>query len=53
MPDPKTNYTTELVPTGDATALLPVPRGKPITVIGTEAIRATFDMGLMWPCSQS
>ncbi|MEX2670758.1 MAG: RtcB family protein [Phycisphaeraceae bacterium] len=32
-------------PTGEATAMLPVKAGreKPITVIGTEAIRATFD----------
>jgi tRNA-splicing ligase RtcB len=32
-----------LIPTGEATAMLPVAQGKPITVIGTEAIRATFD----------
>jgi tRNA-splicing ligase RtcB len=34
-----------LIPTGDATAMLPVAGGKekPITVIGTEAIRQTFD----------
>ena len=32
-----------LIPTGEATAMLPVGRSKPITVIGTEAIRATFD----------
>lgn len=34
-----------LVPTGDATALLPLPggKGKPITVIGTNAIREGFD----------
>ena len=33
-----------LIPTGDATAILPVAGGqqKPITVIGTEAIRGTF-----------
>lgn len=33
-----------LIPTGEATAILPVDGGrrKPITVIGTEAIRATF-----------
>jgi len=39
------NMNHQLVPTGEATAMLPVPRddGKPITVIGTEAIRATFD----------
>jgi tRNA-splicing ligase RtcB (3'-phosphate/5'-hydroxy nucleic acid ligase) len=38
-------YTSELIETGDATAMLPVPgsKVKPITVIGTEAIRATFD----------
>jgi len=31
--------------TGEATGFLPAPgsRGKPITVIGTEAIRGTFD----------
>jgi len=35
----------ELVPTGEATAILPVAGGKvsPITVFGTEAIRASFD----------
>jgi tRNA-splicing ligase RtcB len=33
-----------LLPTGEATAMLPAgDRVKPITVIGTEAIRATFD----------
>ena len=34
-----------IIPTGEATAILPVHEGrfKPITVIGTEAIRATFD----------
>lgn len=34
-----------LVPMGDATALLPLPgcKGKPITVIGTSAIRDDFD----------
>src|SRR6185295_1280729 len=32
-------------PTGDATAIIPAPenRGKPITVVGTAAIRETFD----------
>src|ERR1700744_5204548 len=38
--------TTETISsTGDATGFLPAPgsRGKPITVIGTEAIRKTFD----------
>lgn len=36
---------SRLIPTGEATALLPVPGGScpPITVIGTDAIRATFD----------
>lgn len=36
---------SRLVPTGEATAMLPVKGGstKPITVIGTEPIRATFD----------
>ncbi len=34
----------ELIPTGDATAMLPVGKShKPITVIGTPRIRATFD----------
>lgn len=32
-----------LILTGEATAMLPAGRVKPITVIGTEAIRATFD----------
>ena len=34
----------QLIPTGEATAILPTGgKTKPITVIGTEAIRATFD----------
>lgn len=35
----------KLIPTGEATAMLRVPgdKLKPVTVIGTEAIRATFD----------
>lgn len=34
----------EIIPTGEATAILPTGgRTKPITVIGTEAIRGTFD----------
>ena len=34
----------ELIPTGEATAILPTGgKTKPITVIGTEAIRSTFD----------
>lgn len=34
----------EMIPSGDATALLPTGGNqKPITVIGTEAIRGTFD----------
>lgn len=34
-----------IIPTGEATAILPIPKGhgKPITVIGTEAIRNGFD----------
>jgi tRNA-splicing ligase RtcB len=43
----KLNMTTEntltLIPTGPATAMLPAGNVKPITVVGTEAIRATFD----------
>lgn len=33
----------QLVTTGEATSLLKVERGKPITVIGNAAVRATFD----------
>ncbi|MDX1968117.1 MAG: hypothetical protein SFV23_13160, partial [Planctomycetaceae bacterium] len=34
----------ELIPTSDATAMLPTGgKTRPITVIGTEAIRGTFD----------
>lgn len=32
-----------MIPTGDATAILPTPTTAPITVIGTAAIRETFD----------
>lgn len=35
--------TIELIPTGDATAILPVGSKTPVKVIGTEAIRSTFD----------
>lgn len=37
--------TFEIIPTGEATAILPTPNSAtvPITVIGTEAIRSTFD----------
>ena len=37
--------THEIIPTGEATAIMPTPDSstKPITVIGTEAIRNTFD----------
>ena len=36
--------TTELISTGDATAILPAAKNKtPITVIGNEAIRQTLD----------
>src|SRR5215470_3309255 len=40
-----TDLQASIIPTGEATAILPVADGrfKPITVIGTEAIRATFD----------
>lgn len=43
MEKEESKYT--LVPTGEATALLPLPakKIKPITVIGTEKIRATFE----------
>ena len=39
------NTRTTIIPTGEATGFVPAPgdRGKPITVIGTEAIRETFD----------
>lgn len=39
------NLEKSLVPTGEATALLPIAggRAKPVTVIGTAAIRETFD----------
>lgn len=35
----------DMISTGEATAILPIPGsvGRPITVIGTESIRATFD----------
>jgi tRNA-splicing ligase RtcB (3'-phosphate/5'-hydroxy nucleic acid ligase) len=38
------NNKYKLIPTGEATAILPIDGGreKPVTVIGTEAIRATF-----------
>lgn len=40
-----TDLQASIIPTGEATAMLPVAGGrmKPITVIGTEAIRSTFD----------
>ncbi len=43
MSETESNH--KLIPTGEATAVLPIPgdKGKPMTVIGTEAIRATFD----------
>jgi tRNA-splicing ligase RtcB len=45
MDSPESSSKFQLVPTGEATALLPVAGGreKPITVIGTAAIRQTFD----------
>lgn len=40
----KTLESSKLIPTGEATAMLPVDKHRrPITVIGTEAIRQTFD----------
>ncbi len=44
MSEPSENK-NRLIPTGEATAILPVAGGKlkPVTVIGTEAIRQTFD----------
>lgn len=40
--------THPFIETGDATAILPLPNDqKPITVIGTDAIRRTFDDGCM------
>lgn len=33
----------ELIPTGEATAILATGKTKPVTVIGTQAIRGTFD----------
>jgi tRNA-splicing ligase RtcB len=33
----------QMIPTGEATAMLPTETTAPITVIGTEAIRSTFD----------
>lgn len=40
-----TSTASEMIATGEATAILPTPNSstKPITVIGTEAIRQTFD----------
>lgn len=37
------NVVPTIVPTGEATGILPVQGVKPITVIGTDAIRTTFD----------
>ncbi|HZZ44879.1 MAG TPA: RtcB family protein [Tepidisphaeraceae bacterium] len=36
-----------IIPTDAATGILPVPGRTPITVIGTDAIRATFDAGCL------
>jgi len=43
--DNKNLYQSQIHPTGEATAFIPAPdnHGKPITVIGTEPIRKTFD----------
>ena len=50
-------YSTDnnaLIPTGVATAMLPVDKSrKPITVIGTEAIRETFDAQTLQQAVQS
>lgn len=45
MADNSPKASSAIIPTGEATGILPVAGGKaaPITVIGTEAIRATFD----------
>jgi tRNA-splicing ligase RtcB len=41
-----TNNHQPFIATGEATAILPLPNNqRPVTVIGTEAIRATFDSG--------
>lgn len=41
-----TNTTNPFIETGEATAILPLPNDqKPVTVIGTPAIRETFDAG--------
>jgi tRNA-splicing ligase RtcB len=41
-----TDNNSPFIETGEATAILPLPDGqKPVTVIGTEAIRETFDEG--------
>ena len=43
-----TDFTPQFVETGEATAILPLPNHqKPITVIGTPAIRETFDAGCL------
>ncbi len=45
----KNNMPYELISTGEATAILPTTNSntKPITVIGTESIRNTFDDGCL------
>lgn len=40
---PPSDAARRMVPTGEATAILPTETTSPITVIGTESIRATFD----------
>jgi len=43
-----TKFNTPFVETGEATAILPLPNDqKPVTVIGTNAIRETFDAGCL------
>ncbi|MDM4017270.1 RtcB family protein [Roseiconus lacunae] len=39
----KSSMIAEMIPTGEATAILPTGKTSPITVIGTESIRGTFD----------
>ena len=44
LPEEPPDLAQQLIPTGEATAILPLPNHeRPISVIGTEAIRATLD----------
>ncbi len=48
MAEQTTQPTQQFIETGEATAILPLPNDqKPVTVIGTEAIRRTFDEGCL------